>query len=116
MAHDKYAPCIKACYDCAAACDHCATACLAEQDVGMMARCIALDMDCARCVGLLPQLWLEIASWLNGSAHFALRSAPRVLTSVHAIPMGIVRNVPASVDIAQKNAEKWRHKPKLPVR
>lgn len=47
MAHQQYAACIEACYACAAACDHCATACLQEDDVKMMARCIALDMDCA---------------------------------------------------------------------
>jgi hypothetical protein len=39
--------CIDACHACATACHHCATACLKEQDVAMMARCIALDMDCA---------------------------------------------------------------------
>lgn len=48
MAHQQYQSCIDACYDCAAACDHCATSCLQEQDVKMMARCIALDMDCAQ--------------------------------------------------------------------
>ena len=32
---------------CLAACEHCATACLHEQDVKAMARCIALDRDCA---------------------------------------------------------------------
>jgi hypothetical protein len=32
---------------CAVECNHCATACLQEQDVKMMARCIALDLDCA---------------------------------------------------------------------
>lgn len=47
MAHEKYASCIEACYQCAAACDHCATACLTEDNVKMMARCIALDIDCA---------------------------------------------------------------------
>lgn len=47
MAHEKYQSCIDACYQCAAACDHCASACLGEDDVKMMARCIALDMDCA---------------------------------------------------------------------
>ena len=39
--------CLDACNACADACDHCAAACLQEQDVGKMARCIALDMDCA---------------------------------------------------------------------
>src|SRR5690625_7353224 len=47
MAHEKYQSCIDACYQCAAACDHCATACLGEDDVKMMAHCIALDIDCA---------------------------------------------------------------------
>lgn len=48
MAHEKYRACIDACYQCAATCDHCATACLAEDNVKDMARCIALDMDCAQ--------------------------------------------------------------------
>ncbi len=47
MAHQQYASCIEACNTCADACDHCATACLKEDDVKMMARCIALDIDCA---------------------------------------------------------------------
>lgn len=47
MAHQQFASCIDACHACASACDHCATACLQEDDVKMMARCIALDIDCA---------------------------------------------------------------------
>jgi hypothetical protein len=47
MAHQQYTSCIEACNDCAAACNHCATACLQEPDVKLMARCIALDMECA---------------------------------------------------------------------
>jgi hypothetical protein len=47
MAHQQYQACVDACNACADACDHCAAACLQEQDVRMMARCIALDMDCA---------------------------------------------------------------------
>ncbi len=47
MAHQQYQSCIEACNMCADACDHCATACLQEDDVKMMARCIALDIDCA---------------------------------------------------------------------
>lgn len=47
MAHEQFASCIRACNDCADACDHCSTACLHEDDVKMMARCIALDIDCA---------------------------------------------------------------------
>jgi len=48
MAHLQFQECIDACNACADACDYCATACLAEDDVKMMARCIALDMDCAQ--------------------------------------------------------------------
>jgi len=48
MAHQDFQDCIDACNNCAAACDHCSTACLAEEDVKMMARCIALDMDCSQ--------------------------------------------------------------------
>ena len=48
MAHHQYQSCIEACYACATACDHCAASCLQEQDVKMMARCVALDMDCAQ--------------------------------------------------------------------
>jgi hypothetical protein len=36
---------MRACID---ACDNCSTACLQEEDVKMMAQCIALDMDCAQ--------------------------------------------------------------------
>jgi len=42
-----YAACIEACNACAITCNHCASACLQEDNVKMMARCIALDMDCA---------------------------------------------------------------------
>ncbi len=48
MAHEQFRECIEACQACADACDHCATACLQEPDVGEMARCVALDMDCAQ--------------------------------------------------------------------
>lgn len=47
MSHAEFASTIAACYDCAIACDHCATACLQEPDPKPMARCIALDIDCA---------------------------------------------------------------------
>ena len=48
MPHQKYNACIEACNSCALACNHCVASCLQEQDVKMMARCIALDMDCAQ--------------------------------------------------------------------
>lgn len=47
MPHQQYKSCIDACNACAEACDHCAAACLKEKDVQMLARCIALDIDCA---------------------------------------------------------------------
>lgn len=44
----QYQSCIDACNACADSSDMCSTACLKEDDVKMMARCIALDMDCAQ--------------------------------------------------------------------
>ncbi|HYD80423.1 MAG TPA: four-helix bundle copper-binding protein [Paucimonas sp.] len=47
MTNTHFDSCIEACNQCAAACMHCASACLKESDVNMLARCIALDLDCA---------------------------------------------------------------------
>ena len=47
MSHETMKSCTDACNDCAAACNHCASECLQEQNVRDMARCIALDIDCA---------------------------------------------------------------------
>ena len=46
-AQTPYLSCIQACLSCATACNQCFGACLKEEDVKMMARCIALDADCA---------------------------------------------------------------------
>ena len=51
MSHEKYEEyqeCIAACHACAVACNHCAACCLQEPDAKSMARCIALDSDCAQ--------------------------------------------------------------------
>lgn len=56
MALDQFKACIDACYASAAACDHCAASCLQEQDIKPMARCIALDMDCAQVCRLAASL------------------------------------------------------------
>ena len=57
----RYSHCIAACNACAATCDFCAAACLREPDPRHMAKCIALDMDCADICRLaaawLPPLW-----------------------------------------------------------
>jgi|EndMetStandDraft_5_1072996.scaffolds.fasta_scaffold251880_2 hypothetical protein len=55
--------CIEACNECANACDHCAIACLQEPDPKAMARCIALDIDCAQVCRL------AVAFMARGSAH-----------------------------------------------
>lgn len=47
MPHEQFKSCIEACFACAEACDHCAASCLRENEVQKMARCIALDIDCA---------------------------------------------------------------------
>lgn len=55
MSHEKYEEyqdCIAACHACVVACNHCAACCLQEPDVKAMARCIALDSDCAQICSL----------------------------------------------------------------
>ena len=47
MKAEAYREAIEACDRCADACDHCVAACLQEDDVKAMARCVALDIDCA---------------------------------------------------------------------
>ena len=64
MANQQYASCIEACNACADACDFCASSCLQEQDVKMMARCIATDMDCAQICRLA-------ASYMARGSEFA---------------------------------------------
>ncbi len=63
MTHQRFATCIEACDQCAIACSHCSTACLQEDDVKMMARCIALDIDCAEMCKLAS------AAMARGSEH-----------------------------------------------
>ena len=43
----SYQACIDACNACATACNACLAGCLREEDMQMMTRCIALDIDCA---------------------------------------------------------------------
>ncbi len=47
MTHQPYQSCIDACLACIAACQHCAASCLREPEVGHMALCIQLDMECS---------------------------------------------------------------------
>lgn len=48
MATASHQACIEACNACAEACDRCTIACLQEPQPKLMARCIALDIDCAQ--------------------------------------------------------------------
>ena len=50
--------CLRACFDCEAACTACADACLHEKPdmLGMMARCVDLDLDCADICGATGRL------------------------------------------------------------
>ncbi len=47
MENQQHQELIRTLLECALTCENCATACLQEEDVKMMARCIALDRDCA---------------------------------------------------------------------
>lgn len=53
MSQGAYEECAAACNACADACDHCLSACLLDADVGHLARCIALDLECAQICRLL---------------------------------------------------------------
>ena len=55
--------CMRACNDCAVACLQCAMACLHEADPKPMARCIALDLECADICRL------AVASMARGGEH-----------------------------------------------
>jgi hypothetical protein len=57
--------CIQACHACALACDRCAAACLAEADPKAMARCIALDMDCADMCRLAAAMMARQSSFVH---------------------------------------------------
>lgn len=46
--HEKYKETIDACNECAVECEHCAAECLQEENVKALARCIALNQDCAK--------------------------------------------------------------------
>ena len=48
MDRQQSGTCIGACNECADACDFCAAVCLQEPEPKTMARCIALDIDCAQ--------------------------------------------------------------------
>src|SRR5574343_220500 len=56
MPQQHFVTCIQACYECAKACHHCAASCLQEPDIKAMARCIALDRDCAQVCELAAAL------------------------------------------------------------
>lgn len=63
MPHQKFNACIEACNSCAVACNHCAASCLHEKDIKMMAKCLALDIDCAQICALAA------AAMARGSEH-----------------------------------------------
>ncbi|MDF2475562.1 MAG: hypothetical protein K0S24_1045 [Sphingobacterium sp.] len=47
MDKQKFQNCISACWQCVTACQSCALACTNENDIEMMAKCIALNIECA---------------------------------------------------------------------
>ncbi len=77
MSESAYRECTDACNACAAACDHCLSACLLEQDVTPMARCIALDLECA------ATCWL-LAGFCDRGSKFAPALAATCLTLCEA--------------------------------
>lgn len=60
---EEFFECQQLCSDCATQCHQCAAACLQEDDVKMMARCIALDIECAEACSFAA------AAMARGSEH-----------------------------------------------
>ena len=65
MSHEIYAACIEACNACAVECNNCAASCLKDEHASHMARCIALDIDCAQVCAFAA------AAMARGSEHVA---------------------------------------------
>ena len=63
MAQQIEEVCLGACNDCAVACLQCAAACLREAEPKPMARCIALNLECADICQL------AVASMARGGEH-----------------------------------------------
>lgn len=47
---------LDALYACITECNNCSTACLDEKEMGMLSKCIKLDMDCAAICSLVATL------------------------------------------------------------
>ena len=77
MAHQQHQSCIDACYKCVQACDYCAISCLQEQDVKMMARFIALDIDCAVAYRLAASYMSRGSESIKQACAIARRFAAR---------------------------------------
>lgn len=63
MHSTDFQSCIDACDSCADACDACSGACLREDQVQMMARCIALDIDCAQACRFAAAAMSRQSEW-----------------------------------------------------
>jgi len=48
MSYQNYKECIEACNRCAVICKYCAVSCLQEENLTHLAKCIRLDLECAK--------------------------------------------------------------------
>lgn len=108
MGNQQFRSCIEACHACAVACDNCAVSCLQEEDVKMMARCIALDMDCAQICRMAASLWRGTATLLMRFARYAPTFVRHVVTNAASTRQFIARNARRLAADAPKSAGKWR--------
>lgn len=98
MSHEKYEDyqdCIAACHACAVACNHCAACCLQEPDVTAMARCIALDSDCAQICELAISL-------MSGGSEYSAAACALCADICHACGEACARH---DMDYCQQCAE-----------
>ena len=106
MQNQNFQSCIDACNDCADACDMCISACLKEDDVKMMARCIALDIDCAQLCRLLVP-WHGAVRHRKRFAKHAPKFAACVLTNAASTRCSTARIVLLRAAVARTSAFKW---------
>lgn len=65
MAQQQFQSCIEACQACAEACDICVSRCLKEYDVSVLAKCIALDLDCAEICRTTASYMARSSAFVN---------------------------------------------------
>jgi hypothetical protein len=107
MLSAKEIECLLACNECAAACLQCASACLKEDDPKPMARCIALDYECADICRLAADSMALGGSKCKPSAHFAPMPVKLAQRNAVSMPWTTAKPVRRRANVAPSCAGQW---------